>query len=117
VPYRPLDPEAVRAAAANLIPSGAHSLAREILIAASDINRLQIVRALDTSPLAAGDLAHIIARSRAATSQHLSVLRRIDAVRATRVGNVVHYELAQSPAARVLVSVARAFDALEGKSR
>lgn len=108
---RPLDPSAVSAAAGRIAVLQ-QQLARELVVAAGDLNRLRIVRALDGGALAAGDLARVIGRSRAATSQHLAVLRRLDVVSPAREGNVVHYRLTDSPAARVLVGIARAFDGL-----
>jgi DNA-binding transcriptional ArsR family regulator len=105
------DPQAVHAAAAR-IASLRQEIARETLRAASDLNRLRVIRALDGSALAAGDLAAVIGRSPAATSQHLAVLRRLDVVSATRAGNMVRYRLTDSIAARVLLAIARAFDPL-----
>lgn len=89
-----------------------HPRARELAVAGGDLNRLRILRALDGGALAAGDLARVIGRSRAATSQHLAMLRRLDVVSSRRDGNVVRYRVADSPAARVLLGIARAFDAL-----
>lgn len=113
---RPVDPDAVRSALSGLTALQ-NASARDVLVAASDINRLRMIRALDESALAAGDLAYVIGRSRAATSQHLAVLRRLGAVSSTRAGNVVRYRLSDGPAARVLVAIARAFDALDGRAR
>jgi DNA-binding transcriptional ArsR family regulator len=114
---RPLDPDAVRVAQSHLLPLSAETQARELLVVASDLSRLQIVRALAASPLAAGDLAHLIGRSRAATSQHLAVLRGVGAVTSTRSGNVVRYRLGDNSSARILSAIARAFDAAAVKSR
>ena len=113
---RPVDPDAVRAALSQLAALDAIG-AKQVVTAAGDINRLKILRALDGVALAAGDLAYVIGRSRAATSQHLAVLRRLGAVSSARSGNVVRYRLTESESARVLVSIARAFDALEAKAR
>lgn len=112
-PGRPLDPQAVGAATVRLAAL-LQPLARPLVVAAGDLSRLKIVRALDGAALSAGDLARVIGRSSAATSQHLAVLRRLEVVASAREGNVVRYRLAESPAARVLLGVARAFDALRG---
>jgi len=114
---RPLDPDAVRAAQVRLLPPAAETNAREVLVAASDLNRLQIVRALASSPLAAGDVAHLIGRSRAATSQHLAVLRGVGAVTSTRSGNVVRYRLADAQNARILIAIAHSLDAADARNR
>lgn len=111
VPRGVQDPEAVRAAAARIAPLR-HELARELLRAARDLNRLRMIRALEGGALAAGDLAAVIGRSRAATSQHLAVMRRLGVVSSTRAGNMVRYRLTDSPAARVFLTIARAFDTL-----
>ncbi len=112
-----VDPDAVRAAHARMIGAASEDDAREILEAASSITRIKILRGLAASPLAAGDIARVIGRSRAATSQHLAVLRRLGAISPTRSGNVVRYRLTNDVAARVLVAIANAFDALSAKTR
>lgn len=109
----PIDPEAFEAARQSLLSTRSEREARRVMDALCDPTRLKIVRALCETPLAAGDLARIIARSQAATSQHLKVLRDADAVIAARQGNVVRYSLAESVTADVLEDIARAFDQLE----
>lgn len=113
VPDRPLDPEAVRVAEANLLPPRDERRMKEMLDALCDATRVKIVQALSAqNALAAGDLAHVIGRSRSATSQHLKVLRDLDIVVATRQGNIVRYELSTEVNAGVIESAVSAFQAL-----
>jgi len=83
---------------------------RRILRVAASVTRLLIIRVLAETPLAAGDLAQVIGRSAAATSQHIRLLRDVDAIEATRSGNVVRYRIAKHPTARILEALARSFD-------
>jgi ArsR family transcriptional regulator, lead/cadmium/zinc/bismuth-responsive transcriptional repressor len=55
--------------------------------------RLEIVRALATTPLSVGDLAAAIGRKVQATSQHLRVLRGLGVVENERRGRHVYYRL------------------------
>jgi DNA-binding transcriptional ArsR family regulator len=55
--------------------------------------RLDIVQSLQASELSVTDLATIIKRTRSATSQHLSVLRRAGLVEGIRQGMTVLYRL------------------------
>ena len=74
---------------------------------------VKIVQALSSdNTLAAGDLAHVIGRSRSATSQHLKVLRDLGAVVARRDGNVVRYSLAPDLTGQVIADAVSAFDGL-----
>jgi len=59
---------------------------RTLLEALCDPARITIVRALRDTTLAASDLAHVIGRNRAATSQHLRVLREVGAIVAEAQG-------------------------------
>jgi len=113
VPERAIDPKAVASAAAKMpTPREERQLAR-VLEALCDATRVKIVRALSAdNTLAAGDLAHVIGRSRSATSQHLKVLRDIGAVVADREGNVVRYSLAADVTAQVLETATAALDGL-----
>lgn len=81
-----------------------------------DPTRLKIVRALQATELAAGDLAHVIERSRSATSHHLRILRECSAVRGRRQQNVVRYRLSDDMTAEVLDAVGSAFDRLSPSS-
>lgn len=109
----PIDPQAVEQAQENMLSRPAEARAKEILESLCDPTRLKIVRALRDTALAASDLARVIRRSRAATSQHLKVLRDAKAVVPTRQGNVVRYALSDSVSAEVLDDIGRSFDRLE----
>lgn len=76
VPEHPLDPVAVKTAEKSLLSPRNERRMKELLEALCDPTRVKIVRALRETTLAAGDLAHVINRSRSATSQHLKVLPR-----------------------------------------
>ncbi len=113
VPERPLDPAAVASAEANMLAPQAERRMRQLLEALCDPTRVKILQALsDHNTLAAGDLAHVIGRSRSATSQHLKVLRDIGAVVPRRSGNVVRYTLGTDVTADVLARVVDAFGGL-----
>lgn len=108
-----IDPQAVHTAEKTKLSREAEEQARRILESLCDPTRLKIVRALRETALAASDIAKVIGRSRAATSQHLKVLREVGAVVATRQGNIVRYALGGSVNAQILDDVGRTFDQLE----
>jgi DNA-binding transcriptional ArsR family regulator len=58
--------------------------------------RLEIVRALATTPLSVSDLAAVIGRKVQATSQHLRVLRQLGVVENERRGRHIYYRLTQA---------------------
>ena len=90
---------------------------RELLDALCDATRVKIVQALSSdNTLPAGDLAHVIGRSRSATSQHLKVLRDMGAVVARREGNVVRYSLAPDVTGSVIENAVAAFDGLKERT-
>src|SRR2546428_14181366 len=101
VPERAIDPKAVASAAAKMpTPREERQLAR-VLEALCDATRVKIVRALSAdNTLAAGDLAHVIGRSRSAANQHPQGLRDIGAVVAGREGDGVRYSLAPGVSAQ-----------------
>ena len=111
---RPIDAGAVAVAEQAMLGREGERAARDILSSLCDPTRLKIVRALNQTPLAASDLARVIKRSRAATSQHLKVLRDVDAVVPARQGNIVRYRLSSNVSAQVLADVGRAFERLAG---
>ena len=112
----PIDPKAVETAQENMLSRDAETRARQILESLCDPTRLKIVRALRDTTLAASDIARVIRRSRAATSQHLKVLRDVKAVVPTRQGNVVRYALSSSITAEILDDIGRSFDRLEASA-
>jgi DNA-binding transcriptional ArsR family regulator len=77
-----------------------------------DPTRFKIVRALQATELAAGDIALVIDRSRSATSHHLRILREVSAVTGRRERNVIWYHLSDDLTAEVLDAVGSAFDLL-----
>jgi DNA-binding transcriptional ArsR family regulator len=91
----PIDESAVRLAQARALSPRAEREARGVLECASDLTRIKMVRALMETPLAASDLAHVVDRSAAATSQHIRVLREVGAVTAARSGNVIRYRMSR----------------------
>lgn len=110
---RPIDPVAVKAVEEHMLTPRNEKRMRALLGALCDPNRLKIVRALRDTSLAASDLAHIIGRSRAATSQHLRALRELGAVIARRKGNVVRYTLSRDMSGTIIEEAASAFDQLQ----
>jgi DNA-binding transcriptional ArsR family regulator len=115
VPERPLDPQAVASAEAQMLAPRDERRMTELLDALCDATRVKIVQALSSdNTLAAGDLAHVIGRSRSATSQHLKVLRDLGAVVGRRDGNVVRYSLAPDLTGQVIAEAVAAFDGLRG---
>jgi DNA-binding transcriptional ArsR family regulator len=113
VPERPLDPAAVKTAKESLLTPRNEQRMKELLEALCDPTRVKIVRALRETSLAAGDLAHVINRSRSATSQHLKVLRDIGVVVPARSGNVVNYKLSDEVSGQVIEDAVAAFDQMQ----
>ena len=107
-----VQPNAVAAAEAELLPMSAQKSADKILDSLCDPSRLRIVQALRATPLTVSELSKVIAKTRAATSQHLKVLRSVEAVTAERHGQFVVYSLSEHVNAEVLENVANAFDQL-----
>ncbi len=116
VPERPIDPAAVAAAEQNMLPARDERRMRQLLEALCDPTRVKIVQALADTTLAAGDLAHVIGRSRSATSQHLKVLRDLGAVVASRSGNVVRYSVASGLTGTVVANAVAAFEELRNSA-
>ena len=86
---------------------------RALLEGLCDPTRITIVRALRETTLAASDIAHVIGRTRPATSQHLRVLRELGAVVAERKGNIVRYRLSEDVSGSIIESCATVFDQLQ----
>src|SRR3954454_20481841 len=93
---RPLhDPKAVARARRRMLPISTQAVLRPLSDALCDPVRFKIVLALSDASLTVKDLAHVIGRSQSTTSQHLRVLREIQAVDACRRGRQVSYSLAR----------------------
>ncbi len=113
VPDQPLDPQAVASAEAQMLPAREQRRMAQLLEALCDATRVKIIQALSPeTTLAAGDLAHVIGRSRSATSQHLKVLRDLGAVIGKREGNIVRYSLSPELNGQVVANAVAAFDEL-----
>jgi DNA-binding transcriptional ArsR family regulator len=111
-PRSPMDQRAIAAAEAGLLAGPARKRADEILESLCDPSRLRIVQALRATPLTVSELSRVISKTRAATSQHLRVLRDVGAVTSQRRGQFVVYRLSENVTAEVLEGVAGAFDQL-----
>ena len=109
---RLIDHNAVAEARGRMLQPRSARAAQRVLMCLCNPTRLKIVRALQATELAAGDLAAVIERSPSATSQHLRILREADAVRGRRQGNVVRYRLSEDLSAEVLSALGSAFDRL-----
>jgi DNA-binding transcriptional ArsR family regulator len=110
---KPIDPVAVATAEQQKLTPRNEKRMRALLDALCDPTRIKIVRALRDTPLAASDLARVIGRDRAATSQHLRVLRERGAVTSQRKGNVVRYRLSDDVPGSIIEEAAAAFDLLQ----
>jgi ArsR family transcriptional regulator len=110
---KPIDPVAVKTAEKQMLTPRNELRMRELLDALCDPARIKIVRALRDTTLAAGDLAHVIGRDRAATSQHLRVLRELGAIVAKRKGKVVRYTLSDDLSGSIIEQAASVFDQLQ----
>jgi ArsR family transcriptional regulator, nickel/cobalt-responsive transcriptional repressor len=115
-PKSGLEASAVTAARAELLPPSAQKHAEKVLDSLCDPSRLRIVQALRATPLTVSELSTVISKTRAATSQHLKVLRGVDAVTAERRGQFVVYALSGHVNADVLEGVAEAFDQLRASA-
>ena len=107
-----MDRGAVEEARERMLSPRSAREVRRVMMCLCDPTRFKIVRALQATELAAGDLAIVIERSRSATSHHLRVLREVDAVRGRRDRNVIHYRLSRDITGEVLDAVGSAFDLL-----
>ena len=110
--HGPIDPKALAVAQAGLLEGPARKRAEQILESLCDPSRLRIVQALRATPLSVSELSRVISKTRAATSQHLKVLRTVEAVTAERRGQFVVYSLSEHVSADVLENIANAFDQL-----
>lgn len=95
----------IRTAREALLNPSASVLLQQVREIMCEPTRTQIVRVLTAGPLAVGDLAAILGRSKSATSQHLRVLRDGGIVVARRRGRAVIYSLAQTPMVAAAVQV------------
>ena len=110
---QPIDPVAVEAAEQQMLTPRNEKRMRTLLEALCDPARITIVRALRETTLAASDLAHVIGRNRAVTSQHLRVLREVGAIVGKRKGNIVRYTLSGDLPGSIIEEAASVFDQLQ----
>jgi DNA-binding transcriptional ArsR family regulator len=110
---QPIDAVAVEAAEQQMLTPRNERRMRTLLEALCDPARVTIVRALRDTTLAASDLAHVIGRNRAVTSQHLRVLREVGAIVGKRKGNVVRYTLSGDLPGSIIEEAASVFDQLQ----
>jgi DNA-binding transcriptional ArsR family regulator len=110
---QPIDPVAVEAAEQQMLTPRNEKRMRTLLDALCDPARITIVRALRDTTLAASDLAHVIGRNRAVTSQHLRVLRDVGAIVGNRKGNIVRYTLSGDLPGSIIEEAASVFDQLQ----
>jgi DNA-binding transcriptional ArsR family regulator len=113
---KPIDPAAVKTAEQQMLTPRNEKRMRALLDALCDPARIKIVRALRDTTLAASDLAHLIGRNRAVTSQHLRVLREAGGIVAKRRGNIVRYTLSQDVSGSIIEEAASVFDQLQPKT-
>ena len=106
------DPSAVTAAASRMLPPRSEREARRVLVCLCDPTRFKIVRALQATELAVGDIAVVIERSRSTTSHHLRILREVSAVEARREKNVIYYHVSDDLTAKVLNALEATLDLL-----
>jgi DNA-binding transcriptional ArsR family regulator len=109
----PIDPAAVAVAEEQMLTPRNEERMRALLEGLCDPARIKIVRALRETTLAASDLAHVIGRTRPATSQHLRVLRELGAVVTERKGSVVRYRLSDDVSGSIIEEAASVFDRLQ----
>ena len=62
----------------------------------ADPTRLELLYLLSDEPKAVKDLVELLGQRQAKVSQHLAMLRQRGIVRAERVGNEMHYSLADA---------------------
>ena len=81
----------------------------ELFSQLGDPTRLKIVWILCHSKECVSDIAAAVGMSRAVVSHHLQLLRKSDLVNAERVGQEIHYSLADTQEAKLLHKTIEAF--------
>ena len=104
------DPSQVASARERLTPPSAQATLERIQAVLCDPARLRIIQALTAGPLCVDDLAVVIERAPAATSQHLRVLRGVELIERTRRGTTIYYQLRPGPAEAHLTAVLQALE-------
>ena len=104
------DPTQVARARRRLTPLSAQASIERVQRVMCEPARLKIVQALTVGPLCVADLAAVIGRPPAATSQHLRVLRSVGLVEGNRRGTTIYYHLRPSSAAGHIEAVLQALE-------
>ena len=108
----PRDPASVARARAVLPPTATSAELMRLRKVLCDPVRCRIVQALAAGPLSVEDLALVVDRNTAATSQHLRVLRDLCVVDVKPAGRVRYYCLRSKGFAGRLTSALRALEEL-----
>jgi ArsR family transcriptional regulator, zinc-responsive transcriptional repressor len=93
IPRSVKDPARVARARQRVTPRAARASIHRLQKVVCDPVRLSIIQALKSGPLCVNDLAVVIERAPAATSQHLRVLRDVGVVEGSRRGTTIDYRL------------------------
>src|SRR5258707_9300037 len=109
-PRRIKNPSQVNQARQRVTSRPAEVGLERIRTALCEPSRLRIIQALSAVSLCVDDLANVIERAPAATSQHLRVLRSLGLVVGTRRGTTVYYELNAGPTTTHLEAVLQAME-------
>ena len=104
------DPTQVARARGRLTPPSAQANIERVQRILCEPARLIIVQALTVGPICVADLAVVIDRPPAATSQHLRVLRSVGIVEWARRGTTIFYQLGSNAAANQVEAVLQALE-------
>ena len=102
------DPAQVARARKRLTPPAAQATFERVQKVLCDPARLKIIQALTAGALCVDDLATVIERAPAATSQHLRVLRGVQLIEGNRRGRTIYYQLRPGPVEGHLTAVLQA---------
>lgn len=104
------DPQQVARARQRVTPRSARASIHRLQKVVCDPARLSIIQALKTGSLCVSDLAVVIDRAPAATSQHLRILREVGVVEGTRRGTTIYYRLHDGRVTEHMDAVLRALE-------
>ena len=114
---RPMkDPLQVSRARRRVTPAAAKASIRRLQKVVCDPARLSILQALKTGSLCVNDLALVIERAPAATSQHLRILREVGVVDGVRRGTTIYYRLHTGQVTKHMEAVLLALETGESTS-
>ena len=92
----------------NENPDPADSRAVEMLQAMADPVRFALLRRMSAGPVAVSDLALTTGNAQSKVSNHLALLRRLEIVRAERIGRQMHYEVCDRTVAEMIETLVAA---------